>query len=195
MRRGVGVFTALCFLLIAQIGEGATYLVDKHHTTVEFSVRHLFTKVKGHFTEFEGSFQFDPEDPNSWEAHGEIEAGSINTNVAPRDKHLRSKDFFYVDEYPKITFQSTKASEVTPEGGKLHGLLTIRGVQQPVVLEVEIHGIGTDPWGTTRLGATATLEIDRKEYGLNWNETLETGGVLVGDEVKITLELEGILQE
>jgi polyisoprenoid-binding protein YceI len=114
--------------------------------------------------------------------------------VEPRDKHLRSEDFFAVEQYPAITFRSTKVTEVTPTSAKLHGLLAIRGVEKPVVLDLAIHGEGKDPWGNIRSGFTATTTINRKEFGVNWNEVVETGQLLVGEEVEVILEVEGIAQ-
>jgi polyisoprenoid-binding protein YceI len=158
-------------------------------------VKHLFSKVQGEFSTFKGTIEYDPDKPETWAAQGEIDAASINTRVAERDKHLRSADFFEVEKYPKITFKTTKVSEATKEHAKVDGLITIHGVEKPVVLDVDIHGVGKDPWGNVRAGFTATTKINRKDFGLTWNQALETGGVLVGDEVEITLEIEGMLKQ
>ena len=188
---------ALLFWIVAsgvQPAWAATYKIDPDHTTVEFTIRHLFTKVRGTFNTFEGSFDYEPGKPETWKAHATIQASSIDTRVAQRDNHLRSKDFFEAETYPTITFQGTGVTDVNPSGAKLHGLLTIHGVEKPVVLDLTVHGVAKDPWGNVRSGATATTRINRKEFGLTWNETLETGQLLVGEDVDITIEVEGIAQ-
>ncbi len=169
----------------------ANYTIDQDHTTVSFKIRHLFSNVRGNFNQFEGKFVYEPGKPETWQAEATVQAASINTNVKERDNHLRSADFFDVEKYPTLNFKSTGVEEATETGAKLKGLLTIHGVEKPVVMDLEIHGVGKDPWGNVKAGFTATLKINRKDFGLNWNEALETGGVLVGDEVEITLEVEG----
>lgn len=175
----------------------ATYTVDQNHTNVAFQVRHLFTKVKGRFDKFNGKIIFDPSAPGKVKVEGTIDAASINTNVAKRDDHLRSKDFFNVEKFPQITFVSNGATDIdrSANTGKLEGQLTIHGITKPVVLDVVFLGAGEDPWGNKRAGFSARMTISRKEFGLTWNETLEAGGVLVGDEVVIELEVEGLLAE
>jgi len=170
----------------------ATFKVDPDHTTVEFKIRHLFSYVRGTFNEFEGTFDYEAGKPESWKAQGMIIASSIDTRVAPRDNHLRSKDFFEAETYPTIDFKATKVTDAIGDTAKVHGLLKIRGIEKPVVLDVVVHGVAKDPWGTVRAGLTATTTINRKDFGLTWNEVLETGQVLVGDEVEITVEVEGI---
>ncbi|MBI4430143.1 MAG: polyisoprenoid-binding protein [Candidatus Omnitrophica bacterium] len=171
-----------------------TYKLDTTHTTVGFKIRHLFSWVQGTFNEFEGTFDYDPEHPETWKTEAAIQAASIDTRVEQRDKHLRSADFFAVETYPTITFKSTQITDATAEVAKVNGLLSIHGVEKPVVLDLQIHGVGKDPWGNTRAGFTASVKINRKDFGLNWNELLETGQVLVGEEVFITIEVEGLLQ-
>ncbi len=173
----------------------AVYSVDPDHTTVSFKIKHLFSNVQGQFTKFEGTMEYDADKPDSWKASGQIDAASINTNVEQRDKHLRSKDFFDVEQFPKIAFAMMKVLEVSKDAAKIEGTITIHGVTKPIVLDVKIHGAGKDPWGNVRAGFTAIGKLNRKDFGLNWNQALETGGVLVGDEVEITLEIEGILKE
>jgi len=184
----------LAQVLCAPAAWAATYSLDPDHSAVTFKVRHLFSKVAGGFDKFESTFDYEPGKPETWKAQAVIQAASINTKVEPRDKHLRSKDFFEVETYPTLTFTSTKVTDATSEGAKLHGLLTIRGVEKPVVLDLQIHGVGKDPWGNVRAGFTATGKIDRKDFGLTWNKAVEAGGFLVGDEVEITLEAEGLLK-
>jgi polyisoprenoid-binding protein YceI len=194
----VSYLTAL-FALVASatVATAATYEVDPNHTSVGFEVRHLFTYVDGHFDKFDGTIRFDPDDPSKAMVKGSIAVTSIDTNVEKRDNHLRSKDFFWVEEHPTITFESTKVSDVdaTKKTGKLHGDLTVRGVTKPVVLDVSFLGAGKDPWGNEKAGFQGTTTINRKDFGLTWNETLEAGGVLVGEEVKITIKAEGNLVE
>jgi polyisoprenoid-binding protein YceI len=173
----------------------ANYAVDVDHTSVSFKIRHILSNVQGHFRQFEGTIAYEPGKPETWSAEGVIQAASIDTNVEPRDKHLRSADFFEVEKYPTISFKTVKVIEASDAAAKLEGLLTMHGIEKPVVLDVEIHGVAKDPWGNTRASFTVTTLLNRKDFGLTWNKTLETGQLLVGEEVKITLEVEGILQE
>lgn len=172
----------------------ATYNIDKDHTTIGFKIRHLFSWVQGTFNEFEGTIEYDPEHPETWKVEAVIKAASIDTRVEARDKHLRTYEFFDATNYPTLTFKSTQVTDVTPARAKVSGLLTIHGVEKPVTLDVQIHGVGKDPWGNTRAGFTAEIQINRKDFGLTWNEILESGQVFVGEEVFITLEVEGLLQ-
>jgi polyisoprenoid-binding protein YceI len=195
MRRRLLVTLVLLHSLLAGHPAWATsYAIDQDHTSVSFKIRHLFSNVQGSFNEFDGRFTYVPQAPEQWTVTATIQAASIDTNVQKRDQHLRSKDFFHVERYPTIDFVSTKITNVTPTQAKLHGLLTIHGVQQPVVLDLAIHGEGRDPWGNLRSGFTATTTINRKDFGLTWNQALETGQLLVGEEVEIVLEVEGIAQ-
>lgn len=182
-------------LLLSQPALAATYTIDTDHTDVGFKIRHLLSNVQGHFRKFEGSFVYDPDKVETWKASATIETASIDTNVPERDKDLRSKNFFEVEKYPTITFTSTKVTDVTPTSAKLHGLLGMHGVEKPVVLNLEIHGVEKDPWGNVTAGFTATIKIDRKDFRLTWNQVLENGKFLVGDEVTITLEVSGLLKE
>ena len=193
MARRIG-WLALAGWLVCQVpvAWATTYTVDPNHTAVTFKIRHLFSKVEGTFNQFEGRFDYVPGHPEQWKASATIQADSIDTRAEQRDHHLRSADFFNVSQYPTITFTSTDVAEATAAGAKLHGLLTIHGVQKPVVLDLEIHGEGKDPKGNVRSGFTATTRINRKDFGLNWNQVLETGQLLVGEEVEITLEVEGV---
>lgn len=136
-----------------------------------------------------------PGQPEQWKAEATIQAASIDTRVQDRDNHLRSKDFFDVEHYPTMTFKSTGVTDATTSSAKLHGLLSLHGVEEPVTLDVQIHGVAKDPWGKVRSGVTATTTLNRKEFGLTWNKVLETGQLLVGEDVEIVLEIEGIAQE
>jgi len=178
--------------LWAASADATQYTVDPAHTSVTFQVRHLFTKVTGRFDRFTGTIDFDPAQPAQAKVSGNIDAASINTNNEKRDVDLRSDRFFDVAKYPTITFTSTGVSQVdaAQQVGKMDGLLTIHGVQKPVVLDVSYLGAGKDPWGNQRAGFSGHTTINRKDFGLSWNETLETGGVLVGDEITIDLQIE-----
>ncbi len=185
------ILTALALVWVPA-ASAATYAVDKDHTAVSFKIRHLFSKVQGQFTDFDGVIEYEPGKPETWTAQGSIRTASIDTNVEGRDKHLRGADFFDVEKYPSIDFKTLKVLESSDTAAKLEGEFTMHGVTKPVTLDVEIHGVGSDPWGNVRAGFTVSTKIDRKDFGLNWNQTLETGGVLVGDEVEILLEVEGL---
>lgn len=189
------VATLSSSLLLVSSSWATEYTVDKSHSSVSFKIRHLFSNVQGAFNEFESSFVFEPNHPEKWRAKAVIQAASIDTQVEQRDNHLRSKDFFDAATYPTITFESTEVTDVTPTKASLHGLLSMHGVQKPIVLDIAIHGEGKDPWGNQRSGFTATTTLNRKDFGLNWNEVLETGQLLVGEEVLITIEIEGIAKE
>jgi polyisoprenoid-binding protein YceI len=167
-----------------------TYDIDLSHSTVGFTVRHLMiSKVRGHFGAYTGAIEI-ADRPEDSSVKVTIEAGSINTNDEQRDGHLRSPDFFDAEQYPVLSFKST-AVEATRSGDwKVTGDLTIRDITRPVVLDVEFDGAQTDPWGGARLGFSASTEIDREDWGLSWNQALETGGVLVGKKIKIDLGVE-----
>lgn len=170
--------------------------IDPSHSLVEFTVKHMMiAKVRGRFNRYDGTLNLDLENPQNSTIEGTIEAESLDTNEANRDGHLRSADFFDVETYPQITFRSTR---IEPKGGdqyKVVGDLTIRGITNEVVLDVVNEGQNKDPWGNQRIGFTATTAINRKEFGLTWNAALETGGFMVGDEVKITIEGELVQQQ
>jgi polyisoprenoid-binding protein YceI len=167
--------------------------IDTSHSGVHFTVRHMvFAKVHGRFTRWSGSIELDEQNPAASRVSVEIETASIDTSEEKRDGHLRSADFLDAETYPKITFKSTK---VDPKGDtemRVTGDLTIHGVTKPVTLNVELAGKGKDPWGNERIVFSGTVSVDRKDFGLKWNQALETGGVLVGDRVDITMEVEAL---
>lgn len=170
----------------------ATWQIDPSHTSVEFAVKHMVvTTVKGLFSEVSGTIELDEQDLSRSLARAEISAASIDTRWPERDAHLRSADFLDAENFPTLTFRST-AIEPNGDRYKLYGDLTIRGITRPVVLEAEFNGQGKDPWGGTRAGFSATGTIDRKDFSMTWNGALEAGGLLVGDQVKITLDVEAI---
>jgi polyisoprenoid-binding protein YceI len=171
-----------------------TYAIDKTHSEAAFQVRHLVTKVRGRFTDFEGSVRIDRERPEKSSVEFSIDPASVDTAVADRDTHLKSPDFFDVAKYPSITFVS---SRVQPRGGDHYdvtGTLTIRGVAREVTLPVTSLGSARDPWGNERAGFELETKLDRKDYGMIFNAALDNGGLLLGDEVRITVNIEAIRQ-
>jgi polyisoprenoid-binding protein YceI len=166
-----------------------TYTIDPSHSRVGFVARHaMVTKVRGGFNEFEGSFHADAEQPENSSARLVIQADSIDTRSADRDAHLRSNDFFAMDEYPTLTFESTRVEQLGETDFKVTGDLTIRGTTKPVTIDLEFTGSAVDPWGNTRVGFEGATQVNRKDWGLNWNTALDAGGVLVSE--KVTLEFE-----
>ena len=167
----------------------ATWEIDPVHSTVGFKVRHFFAKQAGVFNDFSGTIVFDPENPETAQISATIVVLSIITNNENRDNHLRSADFFDAETHPTITFVSTK---VEKEGQMfmMTGDLTIRGITKTVRVPVEFHGSGPDAWGGTRAGFSAVLEVNRKDFEISWNNTLDTGGTVLGDVVTISLEIE-----
>ncbi len=168
-----------------------TWKIDPVHSHIEFSVKHLMiTTVKGRFTGVDGTVSIDETDLSKSTVDVRIDASTIDTREQQRDAHLRSADFLDVEKFPQLTFKSRRISAATGSELTLFGDLTIHGVTREVALKVTDEGRNRDPWGGERAGFSATTKINRKDYGLSWNQALETGGVLVGDEVKIHLELE-----
>jgi polyisoprenoid-binding protein YceI len=166
-----------------------TYTIDAGHSTLGFVARHaMVTKVRGGFNDFAGTFTVDADDPTAATAEITIEAKSIDTRNADRDAHLKSNDFFAMDEYPQLTFRSTKVEAKGDHEFHVNGDLTIRGVTKEVAFDLDYTGAVTDPWGNLRVGFEGKAEVHRKEWGLNWNTPLDTGGVLVSE--KVTLEFE-----
>jgi polyisoprenoid-binding protein YceI len=171
-----------------------TYKIDKSHSEAIFQVRHLVTKVRGRFTDFEGAIEFNEANPEQSSVHFTINTTSIDTAEPDRDKHLRSADFFEVEKFPQITFVSKRIVKRGAETYDVTGDLSIHGVTKEVVLPVAHMGKAKDPWGNDRIGFEAESSLNRKDYGLHWNAALETGGFLVGDEVKISLEIQAVGQ-
>jgi polyisoprenoid-binding protein YceI len=169
-----------------------TWNIDPSHSHIQFAVRHMvISKVRGRFNKFSGSLSFDPAAPESGSVQASIEVDSIDTSDEKRDGHLKSPDFFDAANFGTMTFKSTG---VTRSGSdlKVTGDLTLHGVTKPVTLEVESLGGGKDPWGGERQGFSAKTSIDRREFGLTWSQTLETGGLLVGDKIEIEIDLEAV---
>jgi len=172
-----------------------SWQIDSAHSEINFTVRHMMiSNVRGRFEKFTGSVNLDEQTPANSTVDVIIDTTSINTREEKRDAHLRSPDFFNVEQYPSMSFKSTRVEVLDENHGRLHGDLTIRGVTGPVVLDVEYAGMSKSPWGTTSAGFTASTRINRKDWGLEWNVALETGGWLVGDEIKIDIDLELVKQ-
>lgn len=168
-----------------------TYTVDPAHSDIGFSVRHLVvSKVRGHFARWTAQLSLDIEDLSQSSVSVEVDVASIDTKNADRDGHLRSADFFDVENHATATFRSTRFEPVGGSHYRIHGELTLRGVTKTVVLDTEFNGQSTSPWGQQVVGFSASAELNRNDFGLTWNKALETGGVLVGDTIKLDIELE-----
>lgn len=164
---------------------------DLVHSSVNFTVRHMvISKVRGRFTKWEGTLAMDEKDPSGGRVEVVIDAGSIDTGVEQRDGHLKSPDFFDVARFPTIAFKSTRVEQGGAGALKVAGELTMHGVTRPVVLDVDYAGSAQDPWGGVRAGFSARASLDRKDFGLTYNQLLETGGVVVGEMVEIAIEAE-----
>ena len=169
-----------------------TWKLDPSHTLVEFSAKHLMiTTVKGRITDVEGTIVMDEKNPRNSSVEATLKAVSIDTRTEQRDQHLRSADFLNAELFPEIKFRSTRI-EGDKDSFKLTGDLTIRDVTRPITLDIRFEGQQTDPWGGERIGFSGSGKIDRRDFGLTWNQALETGGVVVGNDVKITLEVEAV---
>jgi len=183
----------LAFAFAAPALRAEKYTIDGAHSKAQFSVRHMMvSNVRGEFTKIQGTVEYDDRNPAAIRIEAVIDAASINTGEPKRDEHLKSPDFFDVAKFPTITFRS-KSARKTADGLAVTGDLTIHGVTREVVLNVEGPTPEVkDPWGNIRRGATATTKINRKDFGLTWNAVLETGGVVVGEEVSITIDVEAV---
>jgi polyisoprenoid-binding protein YceI len=173
-----------------------TWAIDAGHSTAEFAVKHMMiSTVKGRFGALEGSINLDQAEPANSSVTAAIDVASITTGEAQRDAHLRSDDFFNAEQFPQISFRSTRVEHRQGDEYRITGDLTIRDVTREVELETEFEGQIGDPYGKQRAGFTAETTISRKDFGLKWNALLETGGAVVGDKVKITLHIEAVQQD
>jgi polyisoprenoid-binding protein YceI len=177
--------------LLHPLAKTATsWTIDPLHSSAGFAVKHLMiATVRGRMAIARGEVDFDPARPHEPRVDAELEAASIDTGAPQRDAHLRSPDFLDAANHPTIRFVATRAELLDAQRGRLHGEVTIRGVARPVVLDVDLEGATKDPWGKNRVALAARATIDRNDWGLTWNQALETGGVLVGDKVKVELNL------
>lgn len=186
-------FTLALCVALPQILLAEPFNIDPVHSDVSFKVKHMVvSKVQGRFDKFAGNFVYDEKDPKVWKASATIETASVNTFNADRDKHLRSDAFFDCEKYPIMTFVSDKVTDVDKNKAKLHGTLTLHGSSKPVVLDLEIGGTIKGMKGETHAGFEATTMINRRDFGVAFNKALEGGGLLVGDEVEISIHVEGI---
>ena len=193
--RSLGLLLATCLLsgLLSGTARAAEYTIDPDHSTVGFKIKHLaISTVPGSFSTFTGSFVFDPANMKASKAEADIKVNSINTAQAKRDTHLRGEEFFDVKKFPDMKFVSREVTETTDSGFKVAGDLTIRGVTKPVVLDVVYGGAAKDPSGIERAAFTATTKLNRKDFGLTWNKVMEAGSLLVGEDVTVNIEIEGI---
>jgi polyisoprenoid-binding protein YceI len=172
---------------------GGEYNIDPAHSIIGFSIRHLeIAWVEGRFKDFKGAIHFDEKDVTKSSVEFTAKVESIDTGVEPRNKHLRTADFFDVEKYPEMTFKSTRVERKGKDGYVLHGDLTLKGVTKQVALPFTVTGAIKDPWGNTRFGVQAETKLDRRDYGITWGKTLENGGLDVGNEVTIELQLEAV---
>ncbi|MBI4061774.1 MAG: polyisoprenoid-binding protein [Elusimicrobia bacterium] len=185
---------AVVLALLTPASKAETYDIDSTHSEIGFRIRHLVGRVPGRFTKFSGTIDFTPGKPETWKVEAAIDPASINTDNEKRDAHLRAPDFFDVANHPAMSFKSAKVTDVKGESAKLHGDLTMRGVAKRVVLDLELGGTTKDPWGNRRAGFSAKGRINRKDFGIVWNKTLDAGGLMLGEEVDVIIEVEALLR-
>jgi polyisoprenoid-binding protein YceI len=177
-----------------ELPQTGDWVIDPAHSSIEAVARHMVvTKVRGHFEEFSGALHIDEDPTKSW-AEASIKAASINTNAPDRDAHLRSPDFLNADEYPELTFKSTRLAHKSGRRFEVVGDLTIRGETHPVTLDVEFGGVVADPFGQVKALFSASTKLEREKWGVNWNQALEAGGVLVSKTLDIEIEVQATLQ-
>ncbi len=190
------ILPVLSLSLLTSSALAAKFDLDKAHTNVSFTAPHLMvSKVKGRFEQFNGTFDFDEKTEKLNDISVTINTDSISTNEADRDKHLRSPDFFDVTKFPEMTFKSTKVTYEKGKPDKVEGNLTIRGITKKVILDVDYNGAVTDPWGNRVVTFEAETKLNRKDFGLNWNKSLDKGGFVVGDEIKVEIDGEAKLAQ
>jgi polyisoprenoid-binding protein YceI len=171
------------------------YTIDRGHSEVAFRVRHLVTRVRGRFREFDGTIRLNRERPEASSVELRILAASIDTDLAERDTHLRSADFLDVEKHAEITFVSERVRALGHDFYQVTGVLTLRGVSKTVTLAVRLLGFATDPWGNEKAGFEAGLTLNRKDFGIVWNQALDSGGLILGDHVEIAVNLETVKQK
>jgi polyisoprenoid-binding protein YceI len=182
-----GVFSLFA---CTQIAQAKVFVIDPTHSNVGFAARHMMSKVNGEFTKFSGELSYDPDHLEQGKVTATAEASSISTRDDKRDEHLKSDDFFAVKKFPKLVFESTKISKNGSNKYKMDGNLTMHGITHPVTFDVEALGEMDDPWGNHRAGFTAKAVVNRKDYSISWNKVLDKGGVMIGDDVEINLNIE-----
>jgi polyisoprenoid-binding protein YceI len=170
------------------------YGVDKDHSQVTFQVRHMLSRTRGRFTDFDGTIRFDAEHPESSSVEFRVRAASIDTDNAQRDEHLRSGDFFHAERHPEVVFRSDGVKRLARDRYEVAGTLSLRGVEKRLVLPVTFLGTAKDPWGNLRAGFATEAVLNRKDFGMLWNAALDNGGFILGDDVTVTIELETVRQ-
>lgn len=193
MKKTTPVLFVLASFAFATGASAADYKIDPSHSHVGFTIKHLIGKVKGAFNDFDGAFSFDPAKATDASGKFTIKTASINTDNAKRDEHLKSGDFFDVQKFPEMTLDKVKVKAGKGKDKfKLTGDLTLHGVTKPVTFDLEYAGTEKDPWGNMRAGFTATTKLNRKDYGVVWNKTLDSGGLMLGDDVAVELNIEAV---
>ena len=188
-------FSTMAVLLLAWGASAATYEADPSHSKVGFQIRHLVSQVPGSFNDFTATIEYYEKKPEKSSVKAEIKTVSIDTDNEKRDAHLRGEDFFDVEKHPTTTFESTKVKKVDDDTLQVEGILNLHGVEKPVTLDVEVHGTIKNPWGKMVAGFTATTTINRKDFGIEWNKALDQGGFMLGDDVKLTINIEAAAKE
>jgi polyisoprenoid-binding protein YceI len=187
------LFAAAALTTLAALPlQAESYKIDPSHSEVGFTVRHMVSNVRGRFNDFSGTVDMDPKAPQKGSVEFSVKTTSIDTGNADRDKHLRTADFFDVEKYPEITFKSDSVKPTGKNTYNVTGTLTMHGVSKKVTLPVTFNGEGKDPWGNTRAGFETSTKLDRKEYGIVWNKAIDNGGVLLGDDVNVSINLETV---
>jgi polyisoprenoid-binding protein YceI len=169
-----------------------SFVIDSDHSDVGFSVRHMLSRTRGRFARFSGQIQLDREQPERSSIVFEVDPASIDTRQPDRDAHLKSGDFFDIERHPTIRFTSHRITKLAAERFRVEGALELRGILKPMALEVGYHGVAKDPWGSERAGFSTEAVINRKEFGMVWNAALDNGGVILGDDVTLTIDLETV---
>ncbi len=195
MNRRVALAVLVSGLLAGSAFAADTYVIDKNHSEASFQVRHMLTKVRGKFDDFAGTILVDEAKPEASSVEFTIKAASIDTGVERRDTDLRSANFFDVEKNPEITFKSSSVKMTSKDHYDVTGTLTMHGVAKQITLPVTFLGAAKSPFGDQRAGFESGITLDRKDYGLLWNKTLEAGGVLVGDDVDIAINIEAVKQK
>ena len=184
------IVSSLLSLTVSLQASAAEWTIDASHSNVDFTIRHLVSKMTGSFKDFEGKFNFDPSKPEASKGSFTIKVASVHTANEKRDGHLRSADFFDVEKFPSATFTIKKAEKTSKDHFKLIGDFSLHGVTKPVTLDAEFLGTDKDPWGNTKAGFVATTQIKRKDFGITWNKTLDSGNLMLGDEVDLRIQIE-----
>jgi polyisoprenoid-binding protein YceI len=189
------VVLAMALLVATPLLAAETFKIDKAHSAADFKIRHMMSNVTGRFGDFDATISLDRKNPAASSVEFTINTASIDTGNDNRDKHLRSPDFFEVEKYPTITFKSTKIAPAGKDRFDVTGNLTMHGVTKEVTLPVTFLGFGKDQWGKERAGFEIETTLNRKDYGLNWNKTLDQGGLLLADEVRVSIALEAVKEK